>query len=56
LENKRVEQVLLEAEGGAGGDSGGAQTTYTHVSKCKNSKIKETPRHSSYIYMAVIVK
>jgi hypothetical protein len=44
LENKRVEQVLPRSrvwgrgwkEGG-----GGPQTMYTHVSICKNDKIKE---------------
>jgi hypothetical protein len=35
LENKRAEQVLPRRR------VGGAQTMYTHVSKCKNNKMKE---------------
>jgi hypothetical protein len=40
LENKRVEQVLPR-KGGDGMSGEVAQTMYTHVSKCKNDKIKE---------------
>jgi hypothetical protein len=38
LENKRAEQVLPGR--GFGGRGELAQTTYTHVSKCKNDRIK----------------
>jgi hypothetical protein len=41
LENKRAEQDLLGSEGGGRRREGNmAQTIYTHVSKCKNGKIK----------------
>jgi hypothetical protein len=41
-ENKRVEQVLPGSRGRGCRRSGEvAQTMYTHVSKCKNDKIKE---------------
>jgi hypothetical protein len=39
LENKRAEQVLPGSRVGSGGEV--AQTMYTHMSKCKNDKIKE---------------
>jgi hypothetical protein len=39
LENKRLEQVLLRSRWGAGEEV--AQTMYTHVSECKNDKIKK---------------
>jgi hypothetical protein len=38
LENKRAEQALPGGEGCSGEV---AQTTYTHVSKCKSDKIKQ---------------
>jgi hypothetical protein len=43
---KRVKQVLPGSGCGSGGGRGQrrrevAQTMYTHVSKCKNTKIKE---------------
>jgi hypothetical protein len=39
---ERVEQVLLGSRGLGGWGTGGEvqQTMYTHVSKCKNDKIK----------------
>jgi hypothetical protein len=43
LENKRMEQVLPCIWGDQGGRRREevTQTIYTHVSKCKNGKIKE---------------
>jgi hypothetical protein len=46
-ENKRVEQILPRSrDGGVGREERRrgevAQTMYTHVSKCKNGKIKES--------------
>jgi hypothetical protein len=40
LENKRVEQAQARSKGGELGSGVMAQTMYTHVSKCKNDKIK----------------
>jgi hypothetical protein len=46
LENKRVEQVLPDSR--VTGRSGKvAQTRNTHVSKCKNNKIKERKKSTS---------
>jgi hypothetical protein len=39
-QNKRAEQVLLRNEEGEGGRGEVSQIMYTHVSKCKNDKIK----------------
>jgi hypothetical protein len=40
-ENKRAEQVLPRSSAGWGGVWRVAQTMYTHVTKCKNDKIKQ---------------
>jgi hypothetical protein len=40
LENKRAEKVLPRREGKGGRNGEVAQKMYTHVSKCKNDKIK----------------
>jgi hypothetical protein len=43
LEKKSTEQFLTGSRGWRGE---GAQTMYTHVSKCKNDKIKERKKRS----------
>jgi hypothetical protein len=47
LFNNRAKQVLPETWGGGGRRSGKVtQTMYTHVSKCKNDKIKERKKRN----------
>jgi hypothetical protein len=45
-ENKRAEQVQPRKRGVSGRKGEVAQTMYTHISKCKNDKIKERKKNA----------
>jgi hypothetical protein len=46
---KRVKQVLARSGGWGVGRGKVSQTMYTHVSKCKNDKIKESKKKKKRI-------